>query len=61
MGGLTRENVTEEQFIKIVYYFAEYHKSINEGYRTLGFAKRALIKKRVNDINKFYEELDAIN
>lgn len=64
MVPITKDNITNEQIAKLVYYFALYKEIMTKNPESmlskLNFMQRQALKKHISGVKEFYEQLDEI-
>lgn len=65
MGKITKEHLSEEQFVILLWHFDQYKKSLDRvGEREINkynFIERKKFKKLKENVLNFWEELDKLN
>lgn len=64
MAPITKDNISNEQIAKLVFFLHVYREALNKNPQSLlqklGFVKRQVLKKHINDVNNLYKELDKL-
>lgn len=64
MGAITREKISEEQFVLLLWHFDQYKKHLEAAEKDLykfNFFERREFNKVKNKVFELWEELDAID